>query len=76
MNGALRRSAAHAFVGSLAAPTLDEADLHHLVRVLRLRDGEVVSVSDGHGAWRLCRLSAGGFFGAISATTGLTTTPA
>jgi 16S rRNA (uracil1498-N3)-methyltransferase len=31
---------------------------HHLFRVLRLRDGEVVTVTDGRGSWRVCR--AGG----------------
>ena len=39
---------------------LEPEDLHHLVRVLRLRDGEVVSVSDGAGEWRLCHLENGG----------------
>ena len=52
--------AAHAFVNNVAAPQLDEADAHHLLRVLRLRPGERVTVSDGAGAWRSCRLGAGG----------------
>jgi 16S rRNA (uracil1498-N3)-methyltransferase len=51
---ALRRSAAHVFVESLSAPVLDEADHHHLGRVLRLRPGEPVSASDGRGGWRSC----------------------
>jgi len=54
MNPALRESAAHVFVDDLAAPTLDDADLHHLSNVLRLRDGESVSASDGAGGWRMC----------------------
>jgi 16S rRNA (uracil1498-N3)-methyltransferase len=33
--------------------SLDSDTEHHLTRVLRLRDGEVVSVSDGAGRWRL-----------------------
>jgi 16S rRNA (uracil1498-N3)-methyltransferase len=33
--------------------TLDSDTEHHLTRVLRLRDGESVSVSDGAGRWRL-----------------------
>jgi 16S rRNA (uracil1498-N3)-methyltransferase len=53
-------SAAHAFVENVAAPQLDDADAHHLMRVLRLRPGERVTVSDGAGAWRACRLGAGG----------------
>ena len=60
MNPALRRSAAHVFVESIAAPTLSADDLHHLSRVLRLRDGEVVSASDGAGQWRLCRFIVSG----------------
>ena len=60
MNPALRRSAAHVFVESLDAPVLSADDLHHLARVLRLRDREVVSVSDGAGEWRSCRFAAGG----------------
>lgn len=52
MNSALRHSAAHVFVESLEAPTPDPTDVHHLFRVLRLRDGEVVTVSDGAGGWR------------------------
>ncbi|CAB4876242.1 unannotated protein [freshwater metagenome] len=59
MNHELRRSAAHVFVESLAAPTLNDDDQHHLVRVLRLRAGEVVSASDGHGGWRMCRFAGG-----------------
>ncbi len=59
MNPLLRRSAAHVFVESLATPELNNDDQHHLGRVLRLRAGESVSVSDGHGAWRVCRFAAG-----------------
>ena len=52
MNPALRASAAHVFVESLDAIELSKDDTHHLLRVLRLRDGEVVTVSDGRGSWR------------------------
>ncbi len=52
MNPALRSSAAHVFVATLEAPQLNPDDAHHLFRVLRLRDGEVVTVSDGVGGWR------------------------
>ena len=44
-----------AFVGDLDAPLLDPADRHHLERVLRLRTGDPLSVSDGRGRWRPCR---------------------
>ncbi len=60
MNPALRRSAAHVFVESVEHPVLADEDEHHLRRVLRLRDGEPVSTSDGAGAWRMCRIDASG----------------
>ncbi len=60
MNPAVRRSAAHVFVQSLEAPFLEPDDQHHLVRVLRLREQQIVSVTDGAGRWRLCRLATGG----------------
>jgi len=56
VNPVLRTSAAHVFVASLEAPELDADDAHHLLRVLRLRDGEVVTVSDGLGSWRTCEV--------------------
>jgi len=52
---ALRDSVAHVFVDDLAAPTLSDDDQHHLARVLRVRDGESVSASNGRGGWRLCQ---------------------
>lgn len=54
MNHALRHSAAHVFVDQLDSPALGDDDQHHLGRVLRLRDGEVVTASDGRGQWRAC----------------------
>lgn len=56
----LRRSAAHVVVDDVASPVLDEAAEHHLLRVLRLRDGASVTVTDGRGSWRSCRLDGGG----------------
>ncbi|GAC1533448.1 MAG: 16S rRNA (uracil(1498)-N(3))-methyltransferase [Acidimicrobiales bacterium] len=35
-------------------PALDAGDVHHLARVLRLRLGEPVTVTDGQGRWRAC----------------------
>jgi 16S rRNA (uracil1498-N3)-methyltransferase len=55
----LRRSAAHAVVESIDMPVLDDPDRHHLFRVLRLRDGERVSVTDGRGSWRMCVVVGG-----------------
>ena len=59
MNEALRRSAAHVFVADLGAPVLTDEDAHHLSRVLRLRDGQAVSVCDGKGSWRPCTWQSG-----------------
>lgn len=57
MRDALRHSSAHVFVPVIEAPELSDDDRHHLERVLRLRDDEVVTCSDGNGAWRTCRWS-------------------
>jgi len=56
----VRSSSAHVFVPSLESPELSDEDRHHLGRVLRLRAGEVVSVSDGRGGWRLCAFDGRG----------------
>lgn len=53
------RAKAHVFVRSLDKLVLGVGDEHHLARVLRLQPGEVVTASDGAGAWRSCRWSAG-----------------
>lgn len=55
MNPLLRNSSAHVVVDDLSQPQLDEVDAHHLFRVLRLRDGAVVTATDGRGSWRECR---------------------
>lgn len=44
-----------AFVDDLDRPVLDAGDRHHLARVLRLRTGDPLNVSDGAGRWRPCR---------------------
>jgi 16S rRNA (uracil1498-N3)-methyltransferase len=45
----------HAFVDDLDRPVLTDGDRHHLGRVLRLRDGDPLTVADGAGRWRPCR---------------------
>lgn len=55
----LRNSSAHVFVESVQAPVLHDDDAHHLSRVLRLRDGESVTCSDGNGSWVACTWNAG-----------------
>ncbi len=54
------RPAAWVFVDDLEAVALAPADVHHLGRVLRLRLGESVGVSDGAGRWRPCVVAAAG----------------
>lgn len=54
-SASLRRSAAHVVVADVEAPELDDAARHHVFRVLRVGEGDTVSVTDGRGAWRLCR---------------------
>lgn len=48
------RGGPHLFVDALDAPELSDADSHHLVRVLRTRPGDPVTVSDGVGRWVPC----------------------
>jgi 16S rRNA (uracil1498-N3)-methyltransferase len=60
VNPVLRGSAAHVFVESLAAPQLTVDDEHHLRRVLRIRDTDVITVGDGGGGWVNARLTADG----------------
>lgn len=60
----LRTSSAHVLVSPAelrddALVSLDESTEHHLRRVVRLRDGEVVSVTDGAGGWRLATARVG-----------------
>jgi 16S rRNA (uracil1498-N3)-methyltransferase len=52
MEEALRRSSAHVLVTDIAAPKPDGHVVHHLARVLRLRRGEPVTMTDGAGRWR------------------------
>lgn len=42
----------HVLVADLESCAIDADDWHHLARVLRLRDGDPLSVSDGNGNWR------------------------
>jgi 16S rRNA (uracil1498-N3)-methyltransferase len=51
----MRRMVAHVFVEDLARPVLEERDVHHFSRVLRLRAGEAVSASDGLGGTQVCQ---------------------
>jgi len=44
-----------AFVDDLDEPALTPDDRHHLERVLRVRSGDALTVSDGSGRWRSTR---------------------
>jgi len=59
MHEVLRRSAGHVLVADVDTPVADAPTTHHLGRVLRLRDGAVVTVTDGAGRWRTCRWADG-----------------
>lgn len=50
------RHGPHVLVIDVDAPTLADDDRHHLERVLRLRRGDPLTVGDGAGRWRPCRL--------------------
>jgi len=52
-------AAAQVFVDDPAHPVLSPDDAHHLGRVLRLRAGEEVIVSDGAGHWARTRWTGG-----------------
>ena len=45
----------HVFVTAIDPPVLADDDRHHLARVLRVRPGDALTVSDGAGRWRQCR---------------------
>jgi 16S rRNA (uracil1498-N3)-methyltransferase len=47
---------AHVFVADIEAPVLSADDRHHLSRVLRVRDGDVITLSDGRGRWCVARM--------------------
>ena len=50
----------HVFVESLDIPLVSDVDLHHLTTVLRLRQGDALTVSDGDGGWRTCVFGVNG----------------
>ena len=66
MISALRNSTAHVFVDAIDAPVLDEVDAHHLLRVLRVKPSDAVTVSDGKGKWCSAVLNADASINATS----------
>jgi 16S rRNA (uracil1498-N3)-methyltransferase len=59
MNSDLRSSLAHLLAVDLHAGEISVEDEHHLFRVLRARDGEAVSLTNGRGQWRMARVISG-----------------
>lgn len=57
MGGPAGRPGPLVFVADVERPVLDDADRHHLARVLRLRPGDPLTVADGAGRWRPCRFA-------------------
>jgi 16S rRNA (uracil1498-N3)-methyltransferase len=77
---ALRSTSTHVLVdGDLfddaGVVSLDDATAHHLRRVLRLRDGEAVSVTDGAGRWGLAVVVVDGKSLRLEATSEVVTEP-
>lgn len=50
-------TAPHVIVDNIANPVLLDDDIHHVSKVRRLRDGDLLSVTDGCGSWRWCALA-------------------
>jgi 16S rRNA (uracil1498-N3)-methyltransferase len=78
---AMRSSRAHVIVGADTLRVeshlpIDDATEHHLRRVVRLRDGDPVSVTDGAGSWRLTVVVAGDGEWHLEPTTELVSVPA
>lgn len=77
---ALRATSTHVLVGpeTLAGREIeiDDDTEHHLRRVLRLRDGEQVGVTDGAGRWCLATVVAVGSTMRLEASTGVSVEPA
>ncbi len=46
-------------VDDIEVPALSDAESHHVFRVLRVRNGETVTVTDGVGRWRTCVVTDG-----------------
>ncbi|HAQ03591.1 MAG: RsmE family RNA methyltransferase [Acidimicrobiales bacterium] len=44
----------HAFVDDIENPCLSDEDTHHFGKVLRLRSGDGLTVSNANGSWRKC----------------------
>jgi 16S rRNA (uracil1498-N3)-methyltransferase len=50
---------AHVLVADVTETALSDVHHHHLGRVLRLRSGDCITVTDGRGTWRSANLGSG-----------------
>lgn len=64
----LLRAGPHVYVDDLTDPRLGSEDERHLRRVLRLREGETLTVGDGAGAWCPARLGPSSGAGSVVPT--------
>jgi 16S rRNA (uracil1498-N3)-methyltransferase len=48
----------HVLVADVDLPELADGDRHHLERVRRIRSGDPITVGDGAGRWRPCRMGS------------------
>ncbi|HYN31680.1 MAG TPA: RsmE family RNA methyltransferase [Ilumatobacteraceae bacterium] len=73
----LRSTSTHVLVDpeQLGALSLDDDTVHHLRRVLRLRDGEQVGVTDGGGRWLLASVRVEGSSLTLEAASEMVTEP-
>ena len=73
----LRSTSTHVLVDpeQLGALSIDDATVHHLRRVLRLRDGERVSLTDGAGRWLLASVCMDGSSMTLEAAGEIVTEP-
>jgi 16S rRNA (uracil1498-N3)-methyltransferase len=65
----------HVLVDDVDVPTLADDDRHHVERVLRQGEGSTLTVTDGAGRWRPCRLTAQGLEATGVATSATRPTP-
>jgi 16S rRNA (uracil1498-N3)-methyltransferase len=51
-------SVAHLVVDDIQTARISQSDFHHVARVLRARAGELITATDGKGAWRIGAIPA------------------
>jgi 16S rRNA (uracil1498-N3)-methyltransferase len=54
-----RRATSQVLVADIESCIVDDDDLHHVLTVMRARDGEHVVATDGNGSWRMLTVDGG-----------------